>query len=205
MIYLHLSAESVRSCLGAPGRKGGRGWGGHGTFRGNFGSRNDFGVGKKQCSFMRIRGYPPRILYTSGLYSVIYADIFAATYSWRRSSLQNSLSNRLTGGLEPRGQKPGEEGRIVSIVRFSGLLICKSAPRNFRLVFNELMGLAGFWALDRSGVERWIDPGVRPGVVANVGPGSEVRNAPGSLGRSRPTCAKDRDFRHNIPPKAGSF
>jgi hypothetical protein len=95
---------------------------------------------------------PPVLCNTSSSHSVIYAEIFAATLSFERTSLLGSLSKGLTGSLEPRGQKPGEEGRIVSIVHVSGILICKRAGENFGLVFNELRVFGGFRALDNLGL-----------------------------------------------------
>jgi hypothetical protein len=58
---------------------------------------------------------------------------------------------------------------MVLIVRYSGILICKVAPRNFSIVFKELRGLGGFGALDRLGFERRFDAGVRTGVIADAG------------------------------------
>ncbi len=51
---------------------------------------------------------------------------------------------------------------MVLIVRYSGELICKVEPRNFRIVFNELRGLGGFRALDNLGLGAGSIPGVSP-------------------------------------------
>ena len=76
--------------------------------------------------------------------------------------------------MEPGEPKPDEEYPFVVIVRFSGILICKSAPRKFRLVFNELRGWGGFQALDNLGLSAGSILGFAMASLPACEPGSEV-------------------------------